>query len=211
MAGVRAMEISAFDEPIRTPSKDAHIVGLRTQQIVQLETGVTDVADPLAGSYYVEALTEEIEHAIRERVEEIEALGSVAELQSQGYFRSIFAEALVERAREVDDGTRKVVGVNCHQMDPADDHLLRDIAEKRIEPFYAVADEISAWREGRDHERVRTALADLETAGRDTSVNVMPSLIAALEAEVSMGEAVGVLREAYGMQFDPLGGTERPA
>jgi methylmalonyl-CoA mutase, N-terminal domain len=211
MAGVRAMEISAFDEPIRTPSKEAHIVGLRTQQVVQLETGVTDVADPLAGSYYVEALTEQTERAIRARVEEIEALGSVAELQSQGYFRAIFAEALVDRAREVEDGTRKVVGVNCHQMDPADDTLLRDIAEERIEPYYAVVDEIREWRQKRDHDVVRRALADLEAAGRDTSTNLMPALIAALEADVSMGEAVGVLREAYGMPFDPLGGMERPA
>jgi methylmalonyl-CoA mutase, N-terminal domain len=211
MAGVRAMEISAFDEPIRTPSKQAHVVGLRTQQVVQLETGVTDVADPLGGSYYVEALTDETERRIEERVREIEERGDVAELHSQGFFRSIFADAMVERAREVDEGIKPVVGVNCHRMDPADDTLLRDIAEERIEPYYEIIDEVRAWKAARDLGAVGAALRELEAAGRDRSRNIMGPLVDALDADVTMGEAVGVLRQAYGAPYDPLGGAERPA
>lgn len=211
MAGVRAMEISAFDEPIRTPSKDAHVVGLRTQQVVQLETGVGDVADPLGGSYYVEALTEETFGRIVARVEEIEAMGAVRELQERGYFRAIFTEGMVARAREVEDGTRAVVGVNCHRMDPADDHLLREVAEQRIEPDYDIGKGIAAWKEGRDRARLAAALADLERAGGAQDTNIIPWIVAAFEADATMGECAGVLRTVYGAPYDPLGGTERPA
>ena len=211
MAGVRAMEVSAFDEAIRTPSQEAHLVGLRTQQIVQLETGVADVADPLGGAYYVEALTDEMERQIKERVEEIEGFGSVVELQAQGYFRAIFADAMVARARAIESGGRKVVGVNCHKIPPEEDTMLRDIAGKRIEPYYEVAETIRTWKTQRDIPRVGRALADLEAAGRDTNCNLMPAIIDALQADVTMGEAVGVLREAYGFPYDPLGRIERPA
>jgi methylmalonyl-CoA mutase N-terminal domain/subunit len=210
MSGVRAMEISAFDEPIRTPSQEAHIVGLRTQQIVQLETGVADVADPLGGSYYVEALTDEAERAIERRVEEIEAMGSIADLQAQGFFRGLFAEAMVERAGEVDDGSRPVVGVNCHRIDPAEDTLLRDIAEQRIEPSYEIGPKIAAWKETRDPGAVVEALDALERTGRDTGTNVIPAIVAGYEAGATMGEMAGVLRQAYGGPYDPLRGVERP-
>ena len=211
MAGVRAMEISAFDEPIRTPSKEAHIVGLRTQQIVQLETGVADVADPLGGSYYVEALTDEIEQSIAARVSEIEAMGTIPDLHGQGYFRSLFTEAMIDRSSEVDDGSRAVVGVNCHQVDEAQDTLLRDIAEARIEPAYELATEVAAWKRGRDLQPLGRELAAVEAVGRDTGANVIPAIIGGFEAGATMGELAGVLREAYNHPFDPLRGSERPA
>jgi methylmalonyl-CoA mutase N-terminal domain/subunit len=210
MAGVRAMEISAFDEPIRTPSKDAHIVGLRTQQIVALETGVAEVADPLGGSFYVEALTDETEAKIAARVEEIEAMGTVAELQGRGYFRAIFAEAMVERSREVDSGTRPVVGVNCHRIDDASDTMLREIAEERIEPDYEIAAEIAEWKRGRDGAEITRALAALEECSDDRGANVIPAIVAGFEAGATMGEMAGVLRESYGHPYDPLHGTKRP-
>lgn len=149
MAGVRAMEISAFDEAIRTPSREAHLVGLRTQQIVQVETGVADVADPLGGAWYVEALTDRLESEIQERIAFIEGLGDVVELAEEGFFRAIFAEAMVERAREVSDGRRPVVGVNLNEVDAAQDTLLRNLTEARIEPCYERIEEIRQWRAGR--------------------------------------------------------------
>ncbi|CAB4860185.1 unannotated protein [freshwater metagenome] len=210
MAGVRAMEISAFDEAIRTPSEAAHMVAIRTQQVVQIETGVGDVADPLGGSYYVEALTAEMRQRIKERYEAIEALGDILELAQQGYFRAIFEEAMVDRSREVLDGSRRVVGVNAAKMAPEDDVLLRDIAEKRIEPHYEVAAEIARWREMRDMPAVVRALDELEAIGRDESRNVTEGIVDALEADATMGECIGVLREAYGAPYDPLGKTVRP-
>jgi methylmalonyl-CoA mutase N-terminal domain/subunit len=210
MAGVRAMEISAFDEAIRTPSAESHLIAIRTQQVVQIESGAGDVADPLGGSYYVEALTEELERQIEERFRSIEELGDILDLSHQGFFRAIFAEAMVERAREIEEGRQLVVGHNVHKMAPEDDTLLRDIAEERIEPDYALAEEFGEWRHNRDLPRVVAALDDLEAAGRDESRNVTAAIVEALEADASMGECIGVLREAYGAPYDPLGGAERP-
>ena len=209
VAGVRAMEISAFDEAIRTPSRDAHIVGLNTQHVVQLETGAADVADPLGGSWYVEALTDELEARIAERVHAIEALGDVVELAEQGFFRAIFADAMVERARAVSDGRRAVVGVNVNALPPEEDRLLRDLAEQRIEPAYERIDEIAAWRAARDHAGVVAALNALEEQAR-AGANVMPALIDALRRDASMGECIGVLREAHDRPYDPLRCVERP-
>ena len=210
MAGVRAMEISAFDEAIRTPSRDAHIIGLRTQQVVAEETGIDDVADPLGGSYYVEALADRLEARIEERIRFIEDLDDVVALADQGFFRAIFAEAMVDRAREVDEGTRPVVGVNVHRMALEEDQLLRDLAERRIEPCYDIVDDVAAWKARRDMPAVLAALDDLERAGRDRDANVIPAVIAALEAEASMGECIGVLRETYDAPYDPLNATTRP-
>jgi methylmalonyl-CoA mutase N-terminal domain/subunit len=209
LAGVRAMEISAFDEAIRTPSREAHIVGLGTQHVVQLETGAADVADPLGGSWYVEALTDELEARIEERMRAIEALGDVVDLAEQGFFRAIFADAMVERAREVSEGRRAVVGVNVAQRAPEDDGLLRDLAERRIEPVYERVDEIRAWRAARDHAGVVAALDALEADAR-RGANVMPALIQALRRDASMGECIGVLREVHDRPYDPLRCVERP-
>jgi methylmalonyl-CoA mutase N-terminal domain/subunit len=210
IAGVRALEISAFDEAIRTPSAEAHLIGLRTQQVVQIETGVADVADPLGGSYYVEALTDEIERKIEDRVREIEGLGEIMDLSHQGYFRAIFADAMVERAREVDERRKLVVGVNVHQLPPDDDTLLRNIAEKRLEPAYDIVEDVRAWRPTRDMHGVVAALGKLEEVGRDESRNVVEAIVDALAADATIGECAGVLREVYGSSYDPLSGVERP-
>ncbi|HEY4826957.1 MAG TPA: methylmalonyl-CoA mutase family protein [Solirubrobacteraceae bacterium] len=211
MAGVRAMEISAFDEAIRTPSRAAHIVGIRTQQVIQEETGVGDVADPLGGSYYVEALTDEFERRIEERVHFIEGLGDILELSTAGFFRSIFAEAMVDRAREVADGTRRVVGVNCHRLGPEEDSLLRDIVEQRIEPCYDLVQEVKEWRASRDMRAVVGSLDALTEAGRSPTANTTAAIVDAFEAGASMGECIGVLRQVYGAPYDPLDrAAERP-
>jgi methylmalonyl-CoA mutase N-terminal domain/subunit len=209
LAGVRAMEVSAFDEAIRTPSREAHLVALSTQHVVQLETGAADVADPLGGSWYVERLTDELEARILERVAFIEGLGDVVELAEQGFFRAIFAEAMVDRANEVAAGARAVVGVNVNERELEDDQLLREISEHRIQPSYQRIDEIRTWREARDRTSVVAALGGLEDTCRGGR-NVMPALVDALRAQASMGECIGVLRECYGRPFDPLNCLERP-
>jgi methylmalonyl-CoA mutase N-terminal domain/subunit len=210
MAGVRAMEVSAFDEAIRTPSEAAHMVGLRTQQVVQLESGVGDVADPLGGSYYVEALTDELEQRIEARIRYIEGLGDIGNLSSQGFFRSIFEEAMIDRAQEVREGTRTVVGVNAHVMPPEKDTLLRELAEEPIAPSYDLIETVREWRGQRDLPRVVRALEELEATARDRSANIVPVIVDALEAEASMGECTGVLRVAYDVPYDPLRRAERP-
>jgi methylmalonyl-CoA mutase N-terminal domain/subunit len=211
LAGVQAIEVSTFDEAFRIPSPEAHLVGLRTQQVIQLESGVTRVADPLGGSYYLEALTDEMERRIEARVRQIEAAGEPAELCESGYFRKIFLAAMERHARELGDGTLRKVGVNQHVIPAEEDLLLREVAEEKIEPFRERIAAVRGYRRQRDAAQVRTALASLHARASDRgAANLMEDLVAATQAGATMGEMAGVLRMAYGQPADPFGMLEDP-
>lgn len=209
-AGVQAIEVSTFDEAYRTPSPEAHVVGLRTQQVIQLESGVTQVADPLGGSYYVEALTDDIERRISEKVQEIEALGDPARLAESGYFYGIFQNAMERHARAIADGSLPKVGVNVHQIPEEEDVLLRDVAEQKIEPCRERIEYVAAYRRHRSREAVRESLDALLVRARDRDENLMPGIVAATEAGATMGEMTGVLRMAYDQPPDPFGVVDDP-
>jgi methylmalonyl-CoA mutase cobalamin-binding domain/chain len=205
MAGVQAMEISAFDEAFRTPSPAAHLVGLRTQQVIQLESNVTTVTDPLGGSYYVESLTGEIERRIWEMVTHIEARGDPGTLCDQGWFRRMFEEAMQRNARAIQDGTQPRVGVNVFQTPADQDTLLREVSETKIEPCHDHVERIVAFKRARAPGRVQQALHHLHATATARDTNVMPAIIAAMEAAATMGEIAGALRVAYGVAYDPFG------
>lgn len=207
LAGVQAMEISGFDEAFRTPSPEAHLVGLRTQQIVQLESNVTRVADPLGGSYYVECLTNDLEQRIREMVARIESMGDPGALCDNGWFRALFQETSERYARGLQDGSFMQVGVNVLRMPAEDDTLLREVAEQKIAPCRARIESIRAFKRARDPGRVRAALDDIRRAC-DRPENLMPQIIAAMQAGATMGEISGVMRTAYGHSYDPFGMAE---
>ena len=203
LAGVKAMEVSAFDEAYRTPSDAAHVVALRTQQIVALETDVLDVPDPLAGSTHIEQLTDTIEAAILARVKEIEALGDPGELSERGWFRRVFEEAMVQRAGEIADGTRPVVGVNCFTIPEADDTLLREVSEAKIEPCTDHIEAVRRWKASRPPGPVAAALARAGAATADARANLVETFVDGLEAGATVGEITGALRTAYGLAADP--------
>lgn len=205
LAGVQAMEISAFDEGYRTPSAEAHLVALRTQQILAEESGVTKVTDPLGGSHFVEALTDAIEDRIVARVRAIEAAGDPVELAEHGYFRRVFEQAAERHAKAVADGSRRIVGVNCHRLAPEDDRLLREVAERKIAPCREAIDALRRFKAARGTEGVRRALRAVRAAAEDRNANLMPAAHAAFGAGASMGEIAGALRLAYGAPFDPHG------
>lgn len=205
LAGVQAMEISAFDEAYRTPSDEAHRVALRTQQVLQLETGISKVDDPLGGSYYVETLTDEIEQRIASMVAEIEARGDAVTLAQQGFFRKLFADASQRHYRLVSSGERKVVGANCHRIPAEQDTLLRDIAEKKIEPWLSRIGEVAAYRRARHRDAVSRSLRSLKIAAQDKAVNVLPEVFGALRAGATAGEMAGAMRLAYDHPYDPWG------
>jgi methylmalonyl-CoA mutase N-terminal domain/subunit len=210
LAGVQAMEISAFDEAYRTPSPESHLVGLRTQQVLELETGVTRVADPLGGSYYVESLTDEIERRIRARIDEIESRGDAAELAARGWFRSMLEAAMVARVREIQDGSVPRVGVNVHRMPENEDHLLREVSETKIEPCWDHAERIREYKRARNNARVAASLAELRAEAANDRTSLMPPILGALESGATLGEISGTLRLAYGCAYDPFGTHELP-
>ncbi len=209
LAGVQALEISAFDEAYRTPSRESHLVGLRTQQILDLESGIGRVSDPLGGSYFVEALTDEIEAKILTRVAEIEALGDPVDLADQGYFREIFTSAMERQQREVAKGEIHVVGVNCHQIPAEEDTLLRDLAEQKIAVFDDHVAEIRAWKAGRDRSAVLAAL-DRYRTGVVSGANLIPLVRDCLNSDVTFGEMKGAAREALGLPWDHYGLVDGP-
>jgi methylmalonyl-CoA mutase N-terminal domain/subunit len=209
-AGVQAIEVSTFDEAFRTPSPEAHLVGLRTQQVVHLESNATQVADPLGGSYYVETLTDDLERRIWEMVQSIEATGDPAQLSDSGWFRSLFQRAMERYAHALADRSSQRVGVNVHQVPDEEDVLLRDAAERKIEPCRERIAWIKTYRAQRDAGRVHTSLAALDVCARDERANLMPAIVAATEAGATMGEMAGILRCAYGHPADPFGQVKRP-
>ena len=203
LVGVQGLEISTFDEPFRTPSPAAHLVALRTQQIIQLETRAGEVVDPLGGSWYVESLTDELESRIDAEVRRIEAEGSVADLAERGFFRSIFHEAMDRHSRRVQSGELPVVGVNCHRVPAEEDKLLRDVAEERFAPDHAHVERIRRWRRERDTvsvERSTDRVAEACARGTD----LMGPIVDALRADASIGEITGALRVGSGHPADPF-------
>jgi len=210
MAGVQSLEVSTFDEAYRTPSKKAHEVALRTQQVIALETNVSNVQDPLGGSYYVEALTTEMEQVIRQRIDQIEAAGDPGALADSGYFRSIFVNAMTRYSRQVEAGEIKKVGVNVFQVSDADDTLLRDASSEKIEPCVAHIEAVQAFKRRRDQAQLVVGLRQLHDAAREESVNILDAIITGFQANASVGEMAGVLREAYGSPYDPLNAAKSP-
>jgi methylmalonyl-CoA mutase N-terminal domain/subunit len=211
LAGVQALEISAFDEAYRTPSKDAHIVGLRTQQILDLEAGLAKVQDPLGGSYFVESLTDQIEKRILERIREIEAMGDPEDLSANGFFREIFHQAMEDSQRGVEKGDVPLVGVNIHTLAEKDDRLLRDVAASKIETWYSHTKTIEGFKRERNILRLRDGLDGIATAVAG-SENLIPAVIEALDSSATIGEIVTTMRSALGMPPDifdhPLPGRE---
>jgi methylmalonyl-CoA mutase cobalamin-binding domain/chain len=207
LAGTHAIEISAFDEALRTPTEEAHLVGLRTQQIIEAETGVTQVVDPLGGSYYVEWLTGEMERRIWDMVEEIEAKGPAADLNDSGWFRAFFEEKMQRYYGRLERREQVVVGVNAHELAPEQDTLLRGVSETKILPFRERIDELKRFKANRDLERLKAALVTVRERTKEGQ-NLVPPVIDAMEARATMGEIAGVIRQAYEFPYDPHGAMQ---
>lgn len=210
MAGVQAIEVSAFDEAYRTPSEASHLIGLRTQQIIHLESKTADVTDPLGGSYYIESLTNDMEEKIWAMIQEIESLGDPAQLVEQGYFKKIFMNAMERHAGEVDSGEIKKVGLNVHTIPEEEDTILRDIAEEKIEPCRERIEFIKKYKEGRDQAKIKDVWRMVLDSARDKSVNIVQAAAEATKAGATMGEISGMLRMGYGQPYDPYGFIESP-
>ncbi|HVE87621.1 MAG TPA: methylmalonyl-CoA mutase family protein [Myxococcales bacterium] len=200
MAGVQALEISAFDEGYRTPSPEAHLVGLRTQQILELETDVAEAIDPLGGSYFIEHLTAQLEKEITSVRERFESQGTPEQLCERGVFAAFFAEAMDRRHRALSSGGLRQVGVNVHHLPPEEDRLLRDEAEAKGRAWHDHVQRTVQRKQARDPQAVRRGLDEVAAAAQDRDRNLMPALISALEAGLTMGEIASALRRGYGLR-----------
>lgn len=210
LAGVEAIEISAFDEAYRTPSPESHLVGLRTQQVIHLESNAGKVLDPMGGSYFVESLTNEMERRITEMIQRIEAMGDPALLSERGWFRSLFEDAMERYARQIRERGLLKVGVNIHEMPEEEDTLLKEVAGRKIPPCVHRIKWIREMKSRRHQGMVKDALGALLGQAHARDRNLMRPVIQALDAGATMGEIAGILRMAYHLPYDPLGSMEPP-
>jgi len=209
LAGAHAVEISTFDEPYRTPTPEAHLVGLRTQQIIDLETGIAKVVDPLGGSYFVEWLTAETEKRIWEMVVDIEGRGHPRDLNDSGWFRRFFDDRMRRYLQEIEQRARLVVGMNIHKLPPEKDTLLRDVSQRKIRPARERVRPFKEFKLNRDFDRTSAALRKVLEAAKTTH-NLVPVVTDAFDAHATLGEIAGVVRMAYGEPFDPFGEFQSP-
>jgi len=201
LGGVQSMFTAAWDEPFALPSEDSATLALRTQQILAHETGVTRVADPLGGSYFVEALTDATEARIVEIMDDLERYGGMVRAIEDGYLQGLIADEAYQLHLDVEAGTRPVVGVNRFVSDePPPDLATYELdAEGRDRQLKRLAD-VKATR---DAALVREQLSRLARAA-DGTENLMPVLIDCANAYCTVGEMVAALKAVWGEFQQPV-------
>ena len=201
LGGAQSIHVMGYDEAYEIPSERAVTLSLRTQQILAFESGVARTADPLAGSYYVEALTDEVESRARALIAEIDGRGGATRVIDEGVAQRWIAESAYRYECEVRDGIRPKVGVNCF-IDDADDTSSRgELHHADPESARRQRERTAAFVAGRGDE-VDAALRVVETDAR-SGHNVMPALLEATRRGATLGEMADVFRAVFGEFEEP--------
>ena len=195
MGGTQSLHTNSYDEALCLPSEEAVRVALRTQQIIAQESGATNTVDPLAGSYYVEALTDEMEQKAMEYIQKIDDLGGAIPAIERGFFQKEIADSAYKYQQEVDEKRRIIVGVNDYKIEEKECpiELLRvdpGVEKKQV-------DSLQQLKRQRDSEKVKEVLEKLHYAA-EKDVNLMPAIIDAVKAYATLGEISDALRTVYG-------------
>ncbi len=200
LSGTSSMFTAAWDEPFAIPTEESTQLALRTQQIIAYETGVADVADPLGGSYYVEALTDATEARTLEIMRTIEERGGMVTCIESGFIQQSIADEAYRKQRRLEAGEDVIVGVNRYQSE--DERELELFALDETLPRKQI-ERLKAVRARRDPVAVSAALERLRRGARGSD-NLMPQLIGAAEAYCTLGEMCGLLREVFGEFREPV-------
>jgi methylmalonyl-CoA mutase N-terminal domain/subunit len=207
LGGTQSMHTDSFDEALALPSEKAARLALRTQQVIAAETGVANVADPLGGSYFLEALTDELEAQAEEIFAYLEKAGDGSMLDGvisaieDGWFQSEIADAAFAFQRKVNSGEWIMVGVNGYtDGDEAQPPLLR--IEPLVEEEQVAA--LTRVKSARSSQAVAESIARIATDAQDSSVNLMPALIEAGRRYVTLGEVVRSLEGVFGTWSEPM-------
>jgi methylmalonyl-CoA mutase N-terminal domain/subunit len=200
LGGTQSLHTNGFDEALGLPTQQAAKVALRTQQIIGFESGIADTVDPLAGSWFVESLTDEVEKNAWEYLERIDAMGGAVDAIEAQFMQQEIEQAAYAFAKDVDAGEKIIVGVNRFvdeeleptEVFPIDPELQRSQVAR-----------VKRVREERDQSAVDAALADVESAARGTQNLLVPMKIA-LARMATLGEVSDVLRGVFG-EFHPTG------
>jgi methylmalonyl-CoA mutase N-terminal domain/subunit len=202
LGGVQSMFTAAWDEPFALPTEESTTLALRTQQVLAYETGVAKVADPLGGSYYVEALTDAMEAKVIEIMADLERQGGMVEAVEKGYLHGLIADEAYRIAHALDSGDRPVVGLNKFATDePVPEVEGFELDEKgRLRQLERLAEV----KRSRSRAEVTATLGALEAAAGKDDVNLMPLLIDCAKAYCTVGEMVEVLKNQWGEFSQPV-------
>ena len=194
LGGTQSLHTNSFDEALALPTEQSARIALRTQQIIGYESGVAQTIDPLAGSYYIESLTNEIERRAAEYLGKIEVMGGMLKAIERGYIQQEIQNAAYEYQQAVDDGSAVVVGVNRFELEQE-----KPIPIQRIDETLEAkqVQRVRALRAKRDENAWRAALAGVEDGAR-SGANLMPRILAAVEANATVGEIADAMRRVFG-------------
>jgi methylmalonyl-CoA mutase N-terminal domain/subunit len=194
LGGCQSLHANALDEALALPTEQSALLALRTQQIIAQETGVVNTIDPVAGSYAIETLTNEIETGARDYIAKIDAMGGMLRAVETGYVQQEIQKSSYEYQQAVDSGEQVIVGVNRFQAEEE-----KTIPTLRIDPEIERAQvaRLRSLRARRDAPKANAALAEIERRAHTTE-NLMPAILAAVESYATVGEISDALRRAFG-------------
>lgn len=194
LGGTQSLHTNGYDEALSLPTEEAAKLALRTQQIIGYESGVTDTVDPLAGSYFIEQLTDELEAKALKYIKHIDQLGGSVSAIEQGYMQDEIARASYDYQRKVESSEKIIVGVNKFtEKESRHTNLLRiDDSIRKVQ-----SDKLEKLRSKRNNDLVKSSLSDLKTATIEDR-NIMPYVITAVENYCTLGEVADTLRAVYG-------------
>ena len=194
LGGTQSLHTNGFDEAMSLPTENAARIALRTQQIIGYESGVVDTVDPLAGSYFVEQLTDEVEAAAWKYIERIDAMGGAVNAIEQGYMQKEIAASSYQYQTEIENGEKVIVGLNKFT---SDEHVNPSLLKVDDSIRKLQIDKINQIKLDRDNEKVAHLLAQLKQDAKD-GTNVMPRIIDAVEQYATLGEIADVFRNEFG-------------
>jgi methylmalonyl-CoA mutase, N-terminal domain len=199
MGGTQSLHTNSLDETLALPTEQSVTIAVRTQQIIAEESGVANTIDPLGGSYFVEALTNEMERKALDYINKIDDMGGIIAAIERGYPQKEIGDAAYDYQRRLESGEKVMVGVNKYVMDqePPIDTLIIDEAVENEQKK-----KLEAMKQRRDNKRVAEALAALKKAAGGTD-NLMPHILEAVRAYATLQEMVDTLREVFGEYRDP--------
>lgn len=202
LGGTQSLHTNSYDEALALPTEESVRIALRTQQIIAYESGVINTIDPLAGSYYVEWLTDKIEEEAKKLIDKIDELGGMVEAIEKGFIQKEIQDSAYRYQLEIEKGERIIVGVNKFQIeeDLSNLKLLKvdpSIAEKQIK-------RLKELKQKRDNIRVKNVLEDLRKAAENENVNLMPYFLEAVKAYATEGEICDVLRDVFGVYVEKI-------
>ena len=199
LGGTQSLHTNSYDEALGLPSEEAVLIGLRTQQIIAEESGAADTIDPFGGSYYIEALTDELEEQALSLIKKVDEMGGMPKAIEAGFVQREIEDSAYRKQIEAERGERHIVGVNIHADEEEPDAEVLKISDEVRDKQSA---RLAKMRSERDPERFDAAMSGLQTAAENDE-NLMPYIIEAVKSHATVGEICDLFRDQFGEYQEP--------